>query len=175
MGLPLIFIAAILFAAAYQNQLGYLATNAEQDIKGFLPWMAAMIAIGAIGLIPKAKPVSNALLFLVILVLLISNKGFFANIQSGQAFKPVSPPAAPVAPGATDTPPAAPPGTQASGQIDPGTTSANSGPLSNIIPFPSTSFGPFSLGNVLGGTISSVKPPSTGGVTIESIDIKPNG
>lgn len=47
------------------------------------------MVIGAIGYIPKLKGISDAFLVLVLLVLFISNRGFFnsfnAQIQSGTA------------------------------------------------------------------------------------------
>lgn len=196
MGIPIFVIAIVLFAAAYQNQLGYLAQNAEEDLKGAITWIAAMAAIGVIGLIPKARPISNALFFLVILVLLISNKGIFANIASGQAFKPQSPPKAPPVAGAKAVPASAGPGVKASGSIDAGAGVAGSasgsagvgagatggaaivggagGILSNVIPFPNLKFGSFDLGNVLGNTggnvASNIPVQDSSGVTIENID-----
>lgn len=185
MAIPFFIIAFILFVAAYRNQLGYLATNASQDIVGASKWIAAMVAIGVIGLIPKARPISNALYFLVILVLFVANKGIFANIKSGQAFKPVSPPQAPPVPGTTTAAaPAAPPGEKTTGSLN--TPDANAGLptssgaapaggiMSNVIPFPTFGFGPFNLGNVnpFGGATQN-KAPDGSGVTIESIDIKP--
>lgn len=186
MAIPLFFIAFIVFVAAYRNQLGYLATEGSKDIIGVSKWVAAMVAIGAIGLIPKARPVSNALYFLVIIVIFIANKGIFANIKSGQAFQPISPPPPPPVPGTTTAAaPAAPPGEKATGTLNtpdanaglPASNSAGAGAggiLSNVIPFPTFGFGPFSLGNVnpFGGATQN-KAPDGSGVTIESIDIKP--
>lgn len=82
MGIPLVLAALILGIAAYRDAIEYLGTNLEQDFKGFLPWLAAIAAIGALGLIPKARVPAHALLALVFLVLFISNKGIFANIQN---------------------------------------------------------------------------------------------
>jgi hypothetical protein len=142
MAIPLFIIAAVLFAAAYQNQLGYLAGLAEQDVKGALPWMGAMAVIGAIGMFKGTRAISNALFFLVILVLFVANKGIFANLKT--AFTPISPPAAPVAQGSQAQTPATAPGTQATGSITPtGTTNPATAPAipltaqaGNVIPFP---------------------------------------
>lgn len=115
MAIPLIFAAIILFVAAFRNQLGYLATNIETDVKGFFPWLVAVLTIAAIGLIPKAKPISYALLGLVFLVLLIANKGFFTNLQN---ITPTAPPAGdqPTTAGAAKAEtPAAGPGVQVAG------------------------------------------------------------
>jgi uncharacterized membrane protein YgcG len=117
MGIPLLFAAIILFIAAYQNQLPYLATNLEQDFAGFFPWLLAVLVIAAIGLIPRAKPVAYALLGLVFLVMLIANKGFFSNLQN---IKLTNPPAAPAAPGSAAQVPAASPGVVISGNVGSG-------------------------------------------------------
>lgn len=54
----------------------------EPGNKGnFLAWFAAILVIGMIGYIPELKPIANTMLVLVILVLLISNGGFFAKFE----------------------------------------------------------------------------------------------
>jgi len=47
----------------------------------FLPWFSAILVIGALGYIEDLKPVSRAFLVLVIIVLFLSNNGFFAQLQ----------------------------------------------------------------------------------------------
>lgn len=113
MAIPLIVAAVVLFAAAYQNNLPYLMTNLGQDFGGYLKWLIALMAILAIGLIPKAKPVALSLLGLVILVLLIKNQGFFSNIQNIQGSIVAPPAPAPVS--APDIAPAAGPGVSQTG------------------------------------------------------------
>lgn len=49
---------------------------------GFLVWFAAILAIGALGYAPDLKLFANAVLALVIIVLLLSNKGFFAQLKN---------------------------------------------------------------------------------------------
>lgn len=202
MAIPLFFIAAILFIAAYRGQLGYLASNLEQDLKGFMAWMVAIIAIGAIGLIPKMRPVSNALFFLVFLVLILANSkkgqpGIFQNIINGSAFKPVSPPAGVTTMGETSTPPPASPGVSTSGSAtaDKGGTpvagGGSTGIMNNIIPFPNlagqgspnlfpgltlpggSSTPPAPAAVMPGGGGGGVLPNNQSGVTIEDIQITP--
>lgn len=200
MGIPLLIIAALLMAAAYQNQLGYLARESAKDVKGSFKWTGAMAVIGAIGLIPTFKPVSNALFFLVILVMFISNKAIFANLADGSAFTPISPPKAPDTPITKATAASAPPGTQKQGDIQQqqpspsaqggSTVGDNSGGImSNIIPFPNLKFGGFDAGSILGLPTGGNTPPAStqgtsnvsdhftdpSGVTIENIQITPNG
>ena len=47
----------------------------------FFVWAAAIVLIGAVGYIDELKSVSNTMLALVIAVLLLSNNGFFAQLE----------------------------------------------------------------------------------------------
>lgn len=90
LGLVLVDVAV---RGTYQNAGGVSATDGqglipllkndfEPGAKGnFLAWFAAILIIGAIGYVPQLEPIANAMLVLVILVLLISNGGFFAKLQ----------------------------------------------------------------------------------------------
>jgi hypothetical protein len=98
-----IVVGAVLLIVAvrgtYQNAGGINATNGnglfpllkndfESGNKGnFLAWFAAIFAIGAVGYIPQLKPVANSMLGLVILVLLLSNGGFFADLKQAVSQK----------------------------------------------------------------------------------------
>lgn len=99
MPLVLIFIGAILMVSALRNTQGELATALMQDVPAFLTWAAAIVAVGAIGFIPKMQPVSRALLALVLTVIVLRNyqaaiRGF-TSVSSGAA-----PTTAPVTPAA---------------------------------------------------------------------------
>lgn len=48
---------------------------------GFLVWFAAILIIGGLGYVKDLRPVSGALMTLVILALLLSNGGFFKQLQ----------------------------------------------------------------------------------------------
>lgn len=69
----LILIAAVLIVAAIRDTQGDLFANIREDVAAFGTWGAALIAIGLLGFIPGAKPVSRALLGLVIVVLFVNN------------------------------------------------------------------------------------------------------
>jgi len=49
---------------------------------GFLSWVAAIAIVGALGYVPKLKPLSVAFMTLLLIVLVISNGGVFAKLQS---------------------------------------------------------------------------------------------
>lgn len=61
----------------------------EPGAKGnFVAWFAAILLIGFVGYVPDLKPIANAMLVLVILVLLLANSnpqtgtdGFFAMLK----------------------------------------------------------------------------------------------
>lgn len=94
MPFALLIIGIVLLIAAVRNTYG--ATNAvtggpglgallQNDFTGsnnFVYWVVAILIIGALGYIPKLKPLSVALLTLVIIVLLIS-KGNPSNTGGG--------------------------------------------------------------------------------------------
>lgn len=61
-----------------------LFTTLKSDFTGpdnFIYWGIALFIIGAAGYYKPFKPLSNAFLLLVILVLFLSNRGFFAKFM----------------------------------------------------------------------------------------------
>lgn len=62
----------------------------------FFTWIGAIMGIGALGYIKPIEPISKAFLSLVILVMFLSNEGFFARFQQ-QVFNRATPPATPTA------------------------------------------------------------------------------
>jgi hypothetical protein len=66
-------IGLLVVVAAYRNSQRTLGTALTQDIPAFITWAAAIFAIGAIGFIPGLKPVSRALLALVMMVVVLRN------------------------------------------------------------------------------------------------------
>lgn len=66
-----------------------LKQDFEPGQKGnFLTWFAAILIIGALGYVPQFKPIANTMLALVIVVLLISNGGFFAQLKQAVSQPP---------------------------------------------------------------------------------------
>lgn len=85
MPIALILIGVILLIAAVRNTQGTLFTLVKGDFTGknnFIFWLVAILVIGAIGNVKQLKGFSNAFLALVIIVILLSNKGFFAQFQT---------------------------------------------------------------------------------------------
>lgn len=91
MPLALIFIGVLFLVAAVrgdkcngQQCSTVLFTTIKDDFTGpnnFIYWGLALFIIGAAGYYKPLKPLSNAFLGLVILVLFISNKGFFEKFM----------------------------------------------------------------------------------------------
>lgn len=78
----LILAGALLLVSGVRNTQADLFALLKKDFTGphnFIFWFLAIMAVGSIGYVPKIKPVSDAFLILVILVLFLSNKGFFAQ------------------------------------------------------------------------------------------------
>lgn len=89
--MPLFFllVGALFIWAGFNNRLGELASLIKEDFsptdgsRGFAVWVVAIFAIGAIGYYRPAKPLSNAFLLLVVVSLILSNRGFFRRFQQG--------------------------------------------------------------------------------------------
>lgn len=97
MPFAIILIGIMLISSGARNRAGQLGALIANDFSGqsnFFIWVAAIGAVGATGYYEPMKPVSRLFLFLVLLSMLLSNKGFFANlldaIQNFQAPAPSS-------------------------------------------------------------------------------------
>lgn len=81
-------VGAVLLLVAVRNTHGQLATLLKDDFTGsqgavgFIVWIGAILAIGALGYFPALKTASRGLLALVFLAMLIANKGVFDNIAN---------------------------------------------------------------------------------------------
>ena len=74
--MPFVLIVAgiVLLIAAVRNTQGQLFYLVQGDFIGpnnFIYWLLSILIIGAIGYVPRLKPISDAFLILVILVLFL--------------------------------------------------------------------------------------------------------
>jgi hypothetical protein len=86
MPFALIIVGIILLIAGVRGQIGNLASLIKSDFTGsgnYIYWVVAILAVGSIGYVKKLQPISDAFLALVLIVLLLSNKGFFAQFMTG--------------------------------------------------------------------------------------------
>lgn len=85
MPFALLIIGAVLLTAAVRNTQSQLYSLVLGDFTGpanFVFWVFSLLVIGAVGYIPKLKPISVAFMTLVILVLFLK-RGNPANVGGG--------------------------------------------------------------------------------------------
>lgn len=106
----LILFGILLVVVGIRNTQGQLGSLLVSDFTGtpnFWYWVAAIFIIGALGYVDELKTPSRAMLALVLITLILSNRGFFANfvsqLQAGSATPPPPGPANPTV-GGTSTP-----------------------------------------------------------------------
>ena len=88
MAIALLMIGIVMVIAAVRNTQGALFSLLQGDFTGtnnFIYWVVAILVIGAIGNVKQLKGFSNAFLALVIIVILLTHKGFFGQLQSALA------------------------------------------------------------------------------------------
>lgn len=108
MPFALLFVGIVLVVAGVRNQQDTLFTLVKGDFTGqsnFLFWVVSLIAIGAIGYIPKLKPISTAFLALVIVVLFLTKGvGFFSKFNQALGNTTILSPSVTNMPGNTNAP-----------------------------------------------------------------------
>jgi hypothetical protein len=85
MPFALLSIGILLIVVAVRDQQQPFVALVGGDFSGpgnFLYWVVALAVVGAIGYVPKAKPVSN-LLIVLILVVLILKRGNTSGVGGG--------------------------------------------------------------------------------------------
>ena len=99
MAIFLILTGAYLMIVGIRDKQSRVATLVKGDFSGansFIPWVFAIIVIGAIGYVDDLRPLSDGLLILILVVLMLHNgTGFFPQLfsdlginKSGQAQLP---------------------------------------------------------------------------------------
>lgn len=94
MPFALIVFGAVLLVSSVRNTQADLWKLIQGDFTGqgnFIYWFLSIMAIGAVGYVEKLKPISNAFLLLVIIVLFLSKKGFFTQFQAQIASTNIKP------------------------------------------------------------------------------------
>ena len=86
MPLALLLVGALFLIAAVRGTHTDLFTLLKGDFTGdknFLVWVVAIFVLGALGYVAGIKPLANAFLLLVVVVILLTNKGFFSQFTAG--------------------------------------------------------------------------------------------
>jgi hypothetical protein len=85
MPFALLLVGLVLLISGVKNTQDTLFATVKGDFTGqdnFIYWFAAIIIIGAVGYVPKLKPISTAFLALVIIVLFLK-KGSASGVGGG--------------------------------------------------------------------------------------------
>jgi len=80
----LVSIGILMVVVGYRGTEKDFLALLKGDFTGqgnFFYWIVSLFVVGAVGYIPRLKPISNAFLVLILLMLVISNKGFFAQFN----------------------------------------------------------------------------------------------
>lgn len=84
MPFALILVGIVLVVAAVRNTSDVLFTTVKGDFTGtdnFAYWLVSILIIGALGYIKPLAPLSRAFLALLVVVLFLSNGGFFSKFN----------------------------------------------------------------------------------------------
>lgn len=122
----LVVIGMIMIVSALRNTHAQMAAQLRGDFIPFGMWTLAIGSVGAIGYIPELRRFSHYFMALIIIGMIISNRGFFAKLSEAIKLGPISPTPPATAPGggpptsspATPTTPAAPYKNPATGRDD---------------------------------------------------------
>lgn len=76
-----VLVGLVLIVSGARNKQNDLYNLLKSDLTGgkgsFLPWLLALFVVGGLGYIRPLKPISDAFLLLIVIVLILSNGGFF--------------------------------------------------------------------------------------------------
>lgn len=104
MAFPLAIVAFLLIVVGIRGTYTDFFSALKADMPGYLKWAAAFVLIGLVGYIPGLEKPSRLLLALVILAIVLSNKGVIANLAQTLS----SPPAPSQAPASVFSAPLGP-------------------------------------------------------------------
>lgn len=94
----LLFVGILFLVVGFRGTQEEFLNLLKGDFTGegnFLYWIVSLMVVGAIGFIPKLKPISDGFLVLILVVLFLKRgPGFFSQFQS-QVFNRATPAAAP--------------------------------------------------------------------------------
>jgi hypothetical protein len=87
MPFALITVGILIFITAINNTWRQFGSQLYKDLfgasGGFVYWAAGLVIVGLIGYIPTLKKPSDLFMILIILAMLLQNKGFFGELQQG--------------------------------------------------------------------------------------------
>lgn len=99
MPFALVFVGLLLIVTGAKNTYKEFGAELAEDFTGpgnFTYWIVALGAMGSIGYIKAAQPFSRAFMALILVAMVLSNRGVFAQLQSALGQGPVTPQSEPV-------------------------------------------------------------------------------
>jgi hypothetical protein len=96
MPFALVTIGLIMVITGVKNTHAEFGALVKSDFTGpgnFTYWVIALGAVGSVGYIQSLRPLSHAMLALIIIVMLLKNGGFFTKLQDALKQGPESIPA----------------------------------------------------------------------------------
>ncbi len=93
MPFALVLIGLVLIVTGSRDTYREFGAELVGDFTGagnFTYWLASLGAVGALGYVPALRDFSRLFMALIILAMLISNRGFFAQLGTALASGPVS-------------------------------------------------------------------------------------
>lgn len=84
MPFALLIVGVLLVTSGVRNTYPQLFSLVKGDFSGsgsFLHWALAILIVGSLGYVDELRPFSRGFLALLIVVLFLSNGGFFAKFQ----------------------------------------------------------------------------------------------
>jgi hypothetical protein len=85
--MPLLFIGSglILILSGWKGDPSELLKLVEGDFSGphnYVYWMVSILVLGSLGYVEQLRKLSRLFVALVVIVLLLDNRGFFAQLQA---------------------------------------------------------------------------------------------
>ncbi len=103
MAIPLLIIGLLMVITGGRGTYAQFGSQVASEFQGqnsFTYWLLAIGILGAVGYITPLQKISRMLMALVILVIFLANKGFFAKFTAALKQGPVKPNALPQSSGA---------------------------------------------------------------------------
>lgn len=104
MPFALVIVGLLMIVTGVNNTYSQFGEQVRKDANGFLPYALAIGATGALGYFDALKKFSHLFLALILISLVLSNKGFFQNFTAGINAAPVAPTANATSAGSTGLP-----------------------------------------------------------------------
>lgn len=94
MPFALILLGLLLIVTGARNTYAQFGAQVVTDAtgpRGFLVWMVALVALGLLGYIRDLREFSHYFMALILLAMILSNRGFFQQFSEALAAGPIAP------------------------------------------------------------------------------------